>query len=157
MQTITSSTSEALSNLLLHFVPRCSCEHAHTQLPSQEHFLRAGLDTITSLALAVASQISHINCRDSRCCREAKSLLLRWASSPRRRILRSANHVAQLRSNTVWFCTEARLRAPLLLEISIAVCTSTCIQITKNRSVALKEALCWGSVALQLSCGFKPD
>ena len=97
--------------------------HTHSQFPSQEHFRRVGLDTLTTLALSLASQISHINRRDSRCCREAKSLrlLCRARGPPRLSVLGPAKHVARLTPNAVFFCTEARPRVTMLLQIYIAV------------------------------------
>lgn len=130
--------------------------HTHTQFPSQEHFRRAGLDTVTTLAQSLASQISHINHRDSRCSMEAKSLRLHWAYSPHLHILRLGERVARLTPNTVSFCAEARPWVTMLLEIYIAVHIHL-YPDNKNHSTLLKVALSWGSVALQLSCGFRPD
>lgn len=135
--TFSSGAQLCSSSVILH-----TC--THTQFPRQEHFRRVGLDTVTTLALSLASHISHINHRDSRCCKEAKSLRLCWAHGPQ---------VGQAHG-------RAHTKHCVLLHGSKAVSIHATGEL---HSCALppvpkkKEALSWGSVALRLFCGFRPD
>lgn len=158
MQTITSSSHKASSNLVIHFVPQCSCKtHTHSTskprtfpqgqfrynnfigsrsgLPNFRHkpqrfqMLQGGKKSVPPLGLEPLPPHPQVD-QSRGTSHITHCVFLHWSKA-------TGTHAAgDLDSRSLFTCT----------------------QITKKKhSTLLKEALSLGGVALQLSCGFRPD